>query len=568
MSKKSVKQAIAIIQEIPTDQIDLGSVNVRTRDRDITSLVASIREMGQTDPAQVREREGGRYELIDGRNRYRAACALGIPLRAVVVHADDESAIERSIIANIERENLNPLEEARGFATLMEQYGRSIIEVCGRMGITPQRVAQRLALLQLAPALQAYVDDGRMTPEVALLYAQQPREAQERAALELGHLSTVRHADVQRNITTHALISAPFHTGDESLVPGVGACGTCPKQTGRQGALFDVLGESDRCLDTDCWMKKSRAAFEVHARDATKRGLVVIQDTQDARIRLDVSGKYIAASDTVYAGGSRYPRADELGIEPSAIMMNDTGRCVTLYDRDAAQAAAKALVKKEKQAAKTAAAPPARVASVADDGTRDAHDVQPDAAAATAYEAARAESRAKQLETQAKQKDINVRVRLLACAHVARGVMSGQIEQVEVLRGVARDLLLQDHADSTARAVCMRRFERERAAGAIAADMSPKDAVRYTREAVDVCTDPLILLALIAELRVGWVIAVDGHTDYRHLPADDDGELRLLGHMNLDLARLARIAEQELKDEARAAKRAKGAKTDAAEVQS
>jgi ParB family chromosome partitioning protein len=114
-------------------------------------------------PLIVRERNGD-LELIAGERRWRAAQMLGLAEIPVIVRqADDRAVLELALIENLQRENLNPIEEAQGYAQLIEQFQLKQEEVAVKVGKSRAAVANALRLLKLEPALQIYVREGRLS---------------------------------------------------------------------------------------------------------------------------------------------------------------------------------------------------------------------------------------------------------------------------------------------------------------------------------------------------------------------------------------------------------------------
>ena len=114
-------------------------------------------------PIIVRQRGDG-YELVAGERRWRACAALQrATIPAIVRASDDREALEVAIIENLQRENLNPLEEAAGFDSLIDEYGLTQEEVARRLGKSRPAVANALRLLALSDAIKAMLVDGRLT---------------------------------------------------------------------------------------------------------------------------------------------------------------------------------------------------------------------------------------------------------------------------------------------------------------------------------------------------------------------------------------------------------------------
>jgi ParB family chromosome partitioning protein len=129
----------------------------------LRELADSIHERGIVQPLVVRPVESG-YELIAGERRWRAAQLLGLTEVPIVIReADDRTALELALIENLQRENLNPIEEAQGFSQLIEQFQLTQEDAAARVGKSRVVVANALRLLRLAAELQAFVRDGRLS---------------------------------------------------------------------------------------------------------------------------------------------------------------------------------------------------------------------------------------------------------------------------------------------------------------------------------------------------------------------------------------------------------------------
>ena len=129
----------------------------------LKELSDSIREQGVIQPLIVRPRNG-QFELIAGERRWRAAQLAGLNEVPVIVReADDRSVLEMALIENLQRENLNPLEEALGYSELVERFNLRQEDVATRVGKSRAVVANALRLLKLPPDVQGFVRDGRLS---------------------------------------------------------------------------------------------------------------------------------------------------------------------------------------------------------------------------------------------------------------------------------------------------------------------------------------------------------------------------------------------------------------------
>lgn len=124
-------------------------------------LADSISRFGMIQPITVRKLDGGYYQIIAGERRWRASRLAGlneVPVR--VIDADDKRATELALVENLQREDLNPIEEARGFRVLMEEYGLTQEEAAKSVGKSRPAVANALRLLSLSPELTVLVEKG------------------------------------------------------------------------------------------------------------------------------------------------------------------------------------------------------------------------------------------------------------------------------------------------------------------------------------------------------------------------------------------------------------------------
>ena len=129
----------------------------------LQELADSIREQGVIQPLIVRQ-GNGQYELIAGERRWRAAQLAGLTEVPVIVkEADDRSVLEMALIENLQRENLNPLEEALGYSELLGRFNLRQEDVATKVGKSRAVVANALRLLKLPPDVQGFVRDGRIS---------------------------------------------------------------------------------------------------------------------------------------------------------------------------------------------------------------------------------------------------------------------------------------------------------------------------------------------------------------------------------------------------------------------
>ena len=130
----------------------------------LEELAESIRQHGVIQPLTVRKLSSGYYQIIAGERRWRAARMAGLAeVPAVVIEADDRLAMELAMIENLQREDLNPMEEAQGFRVLVENYGMTQEQAAASVGKSRSAVSNSMRLLALSEPLRALVEDGKLT---------------------------------------------------------------------------------------------------------------------------------------------------------------------------------------------------------------------------------------------------------------------------------------------------------------------------------------------------------------------------------------------------------------------
>ena len=173
------------LQTLAIDRIKPGKYQPRTRmdETSLNELADSIREQGLMQPILVRPVDGGRFEIIAGERRWRAAQRAGLKeVPALVRSVPDQSALALALIENIQREDLNPLEEAMGLARLIEEFGLTHEAAAKAVGRSRSAVTNLLRLTSLAKAAQEYllsggIEMGHARAMLALPSAQQAATA-------------------------------------------------------------------------------------------------------------------------------------------------------------------------------------------------------------------------------------------------------------------------------------------------------------------------------------------------------------------------------------------------------
>ena len=151
---------------LPISQVESCSSQPRKHfdEASLAELAASIQEHGIIQPLTVRKLASGYYQIIAGERRGRAARLAGLSeVPVIVIEADDRKAAELAMIENLQREDLNPMEEAAGFQSLIETYHRTQEEAATRVGKSRSAVTNALRLLSLTPSVRKLVEEGKLS---------------------------------------------------------------------------------------------------------------------------------------------------------------------------------------------------------------------------------------------------------------------------------------------------------------------------------------------------------------------------------------------------------------------
>ncbi|MCD8375783.1 MAG: ParB/RepB/Spo0J family partition protein [Oscillospiraceae bacterium] len=174
---------------LPISQVEPGLHQPRKQfdEESLHDLADSIREHGILQPLTVRRLSSGYYQIIAGERRWRAAKLAGLTQVPVnIIEADDRKVMELGLIENLQREDLNPIEEANGYLTLKEEYGLTQEEIAQRMGKSRPAIANALRLLALPELVRDMVLEGELSAGHARALLTLPNaESQEKAAQQI-----------------------------------------------------------------------------------------------------------------------------------------------------------------------------------------------------------------------------------------------------------------------------------------------------------------------------------------------------------------------------------------------
>lgn len=280
-----------VVVMVPVGRLVPAAYNPRTRFDGIDELADSIRGMGLMTPLMVRELEAGpglpMYEVVAGGRRLRA-CELiartqpGFEVPCIVRQLSDEQALELAVLENNQRQDLDPIDEAHGFAALVKM-GVSLSRIALRLGRSEDYVRGRIALCSLAPEWQEAVRARKVTLAAARALALGVTRDAIVSAAELRY--TLQSATPLRPVTLGSVVQATRRLDAalwamDEVVPGQlpddepnPTCATCTRRTDGQPSLLGTEHHDAVCLDATCWdAKTDDKLWELVERDLHERG--------------------------------------------------------------------------------------------------------------------------------------------------------------------------------------------------------------------------------------------------------------------------------------------------------
>lgn len=188
-------------QLIPLYKIEPNPGQPRTQfdDEELDALADSIAANGIIQPLTVRQQKSGYYQIIAGERRWRAARKLNLSeVPVVIIEADDRKAMELALIENLQRQDLNPVEEAKGYQTLIEEYGLTQEDAAKQVGKSRPAVTNALRLLSLCPYALEKLENGDITAGHArAILSLKSEKKQQEAAQKIAALGlSVRQAEL------------------------------------------------------------------------------------------------------------------------------------------------------------------------------------------------------------------------------------------------------------------------------------------------------------------------------------------------------------------------------------
>lgn len=196
-----VQEQEGSLRQLPVQKVEPNPLQPRREfDQEaLEALADSISEHGMLQPLTVRELPSGYFQIIAGERRWRAARLAGLSeVPALVIEADDRKTMELALIENLQREDLNPVEEALGYDSLMKDYGLTQEEAARRVGKSRPAVANALRLLNLEEELLELVRASKLSPghARAVLSVKDPAKRREAAQKIMALDLSVRQAEL------------------------------------------------------------------------------------------------------------------------------------------------------------------------------------------------------------------------------------------------------------------------------------------------------------------------------------------------------------------------------------
>jgi len=240
---------------------------------ELQQLADSIREHGIIQPLAVRPADGGYYQIIAGERRWRAARIAGLSeVPVLILDVDDRTVMEMALIENLQRQDLNPIEEANGYRTLMEEYGLTQEETAAQVGKSRPAVTNSLRLLSLPAPLQDMLAEGSISPGHARAILSLKSESMQMSAaqkVKALHLSVRQTETLCKHMERVALQEEP-----EPAAFTVDYIAECEKDlTGRLGRKVKIVNGK----------RKGRFELEFYGQDDLQRLLELLQSLHEVK---------------------------------------------------------------------------------------------------------------------------------------------------------------------------------------------------------------------------------------------------------------------------------------------
>jgi len=249
--------------EVPVTSIRASNFQPRKHfdEESLVALTSSIRELGVLQPVLVRPGEGDTYELIAGERRWRAAKRAGLQtIPALVRRVSDDTSLEQALVENLQREDLNPLEEAAAYQQLIEDFSLTHEELAARVGRSRAAITNTLRLFQLPPTIQRLVAEAQLAEGHARALLGTPDRAFQEALARRAVAEGLSVRAVEEAVRARAQLAPPGTTG-----PGSDTAGQAGRRLRPPGLLEleELLSQHlDTTVKVDMGAKKGRVIID------------------------------------------------------------------------------------------------------------------------------------------------------------------------------------------------------------------------------------------------------------------------------------------------------------------
>ncbi len=333
----------------------------------LDDLAASIRQVGVLSPVLVRPSfTSGRFEIVAGERRWRAAQIAALDtVPAIVRDLSDHEVVKLQCIENLQREDVNPHEEAAGYKLLVEHFHYTAEQIAEEIGKSRSYVFGRLKLTELHQDVLDWLaseEDVELSASHLLLVSRIPtpklqlQAAQEIAGRRPPHWQMMSFREAQEHVRDTYMLrlrEAPWWKKDPSdLIEEAGTCGGCPKRSGNACDLFHEVEDPNVCTDPGCHADKRKAWARRLRDEAEAKGVTVLGAKESARV-LAASTNYpdpdwVRLDDACQQDGEKRTwreliKASGAEVAIAAAQEKDTGKLVDVAARTAVALVAKSL---------------------------------------------------------------------------------------------------------------------------------------------------------------------------------------------------------------------------------
>jgi len=285
---KTKIQKSSSISLIPIEKIKLSKQNPRKQFQEdkIEELAVSIEKIGLIHPILVRPIEEDYYEIVSGERRWRACKKLNKEFIECFIHPMDEKmALQIRIIENIQRQNLNPIEEAEGYKNLL-QGGMTTVELSSVIGKGRDYISRMVSLLSLPEAAKEAIISGKLAKRAGWYIARIPIPQLRAVVASEAIAKSLTVAQVAKMVLENFLLDlrkANFSISKPDLIPGVPSCLDCSKRTGNSEDLFEDVKDDMVCTDPECFAKKREADWRFQCYKAQSENREILFDEESIR---------------------------------------------------------------------------------------------------------------------------------------------------------------------------------------------------------------------------------------------------------------------------------------------